>query len=107
MATSQEAVGKIAVVFAALEKEQRKAIKAVRSLKDEYQDIINNGEAGTLVPMAAFAALDALVTGQYADTLALHLQQFRDADAAGIDAGPMGAADPEPGMITPFSGGGR
>lgn len=106
MTTSQEAVGKIAAVFADLEKTQRKAIKAVRGLKDEYQAIIENGEAGTLKPMAAFAALDALVTSQYAQTLTLHEQQFLDARDAGIDAGPMTAAEPEPGMITPMSGGG-
>ena len=105
MPTSQEAVAGIAAVFADLEKAQRKAIKAVRGLKDEYQAIIDNGEAGTLAPMAAFAALDALVTGQYAQTLALHLEQFREADAVGIDAGPMPETDLEPGMITPMSGG--
>jgi hypothetical protein len=101
--TSNEAVAKIAVVFADIEKAQRQAIKAVRGLRDEYQAIIANGEAGSLAPMAAFAQLDAMVTGQYAQTLVLHLQQFRDAESAGIDSGPMRAFDPEPGMVTPMS----
>ena len=107
MTTSQEAVAAIATVFAEIERFQRKAIKKVRGLKDEFEAIIDNGEAGTLAPMAAFAQLDAMVTGQYAETLALHLQQYRDADAAGIDAGPIPETESEPGMITPMSGGGR
>lgn len=107
MPTSQEAVAKIAAVFADLERAQRKAIKTARNLSDEYQTIIANGEAGTLAPMAAFAALDALVTSQYAATLALHLDQFRAADAVGIDAGPMQPETQEPGVVTPMSGGGR
>lgn len=107
MPTSQEAVARIASVLADLEKAQRKAIRAVRNLSDEYQAIIANGEAGTLAPMTAFAQMDAMVTGQYAETLSLHLQQFRDAEAVGIDAGPMAPADPEPGMVAPMSGGGR
>lgn len=107
MPTSVEAVGKIAAVYAGIEREQRKAIKAVRALKDEYQAIHDNGDAGALISMKAFAELDALVTGQYADTLALHHAQTIEAQARGIDAGPMPATDPNDGGVAPLSGGGR
>lgn len=106
MTTSIEAVAKIATVFAEIEKHQRQAIKAVRQLRDEYQTVHNNGDAGALVTMSAFAQLDALVTGQYADTLALHEKQTVAALERGIDTGPMAPSDDE-GVVTPMSGGGR
>lgn len=104
--TSIESVAKIATIYADIEKHQRRAIKAVRQLRDEYQAIHTNGDAGALVTMTAFAKLDALVTGQYADTLALHHEQTVIASSLGIDTGPMTGGDDE-GMVTPMSGGGR
>ncbi len=104
--TSTEAVAKIAEVFADIEKGQRQAIKAVRKLRDEYQAINNNGDAGALLTMAAFAEMDALVTGQYAQTLALHHRQTLEAQGRGIDAGPM-PVNTDDGMVSPMSGGGR
>lgn len=106
MTTSIEAVAKIATVFADIEKHQRQAIKAVRQLRDEYQAIHNNGDAGSLVTMAAFAKLDALVTSQYAATLTLHNEQTVEAQARGIDTGPM-SPNTDDGMVSPMSGGGR
>lgn len=106
MPTSIEAVAKIATVFAEIEKSQRSNIRAVRQLRDEYQAIHDNGDAGAMVVMAAFAALDALVTGQYADTLGLHQAQTIAAIERGIDTGPMAPSDDE-GGVSPMSGGGR
>jgi hypothetical protein len=106
MTTSLEAVAKIASVFADIEKSQRGNIRAVRQLRDEYQAIHNNGDAGALVTVAAFAQLDALVTGQYADTLALHEKQTVAALERGIDTAPMQPSDDE-GGVSPQSGGGR
>lgn len=104
--TSTEAVAKIAAVYAEIEKGQRQAIKAVRKLRDEYQAIHENGDAGALLTMAAFAEMDALVTGQYAQTLALHHRQTLEAQGRGIDAGPM-PTHSDDGMVSPMSGGGR
>jgi hypothetical protein len=106
MTTSLEAVAKIASVFADIEKSQRGNIRAVRQLRDEYQAIHNNGDAGALVTMAAFAQLDALVTSQYAETLALHEKQTVAALERGIDTGPMQPSEDD-GMVSPMSGGGR
>lgn len=107
MPTTKEAVSSIAAFFADLEKDQRKAMRKARQLRDEYQAIHDNGSAGPMATMTAFAQLDAHVTGQYAATLALHMEQTATAEGLGIDAGPLPAIDPGEGGITILGGGDR
>lgn len=104
---TQEAVQAIATFFAALERQQRKAIREARKLRDEYQAIHDNGSAGALATMAAFADLDAMVTSQYAETLKFHRLQTMEAQNLGIDAGPMASDPEEDGGIVVMSGGDR
>lgn len=97
MTDTHDAVQAIATVFAELEKHQRQAIRKVRKLRDDYEAINGNGDAGALITMQSFASLDALVTAQYADTLTLHLSQTEVAEQLGIDVGPIAPGEPEEG----------
>lgn len=107
MTTTSEAVQAIATFYADLEKAQRKAITKARALRDKYQAIHDNGDAGAMATMAAFANLDALVTSQYSETLALHRDQTLEAQSLDIDVGPLPDVSPGEGGVSPRSGGDR
>lgn len=107
MTTTPDAISAIAAVLAEIEKNQRQAIKKARKLRDEYQAVHDNGDAGALLAMASFAALDAMVTGQYSETLAFHLDQTRQAVHLGIDVGPLPPGDHDDGDFSVQGGGDR
>lgn len=107
--TSEEAVGEIAKTLAEIERDMRKHIRQVRRLRKHFQTIERNGEVGSLAPMAAFARLSSLVTGNLASMLDEHLRETREAQDGGIDVDPMAEDDDdaEDGVVVYSSGGGR
>lgn len=106
MPSTYDAVQSISTVFAKVEQNLRKNLRMVRQLKDDYQAIHDNGDAGALASMAAFSSLDALVTSQYADVLIKHAEQTATAKSLGIDVGPL-EPEPDDGGIVVLGGGDR
>lgn len=103
---THDAVQAIATFYAGYEKSQRKAVRDARKLREAFQAIHDNGDAGAMATMSAFANLDALVTSQHAETLRLHLEHTNAAQERGIDTGPL-APDGDGGDIGIMSGGDR
>ena len=85
MATTPDSVAAIAAAFADAETKANSILTKVRALKDEFDSINANGDAGFLITKKSFYAFDALVTQFNADLYALHSDLTVEAQARNID----------------------
>lgn len=85
MATTEEAVAKIAEVMGDAEQKAGAIRAKVRGLKDEFEAINENGDAGYLASKSFFTSLDALVTAFEADLFNIHQEMTIYAQERGID----------------------
>lgn len=85
MTTTDEAVAKIAEVMADAESKAGTIRAKVRGLKDEFEAIHSNGDAGYLASKGFFTSLDALVTQFESDLYSIHGAMTDYAQDRGID----------------------
>lgn len=95
MPTTEEAVNTIAEAMALSETEAGGIRRRLRGLKDEFEAIHFNGDAGYLATKGFATELDALATQFEAELFDIHQRMTIYAQARGID------------LPSPLSGGGR